>query len=563
MKTFDELLAENHLGFTPLWDEKTDDRLRALWEAIVEKEHGQVSDAKIDSILSFYKNSGVIADLDSPYMMNKKEEPKPVQPENKEKPAAPRVFYSASQTASPEHPLLILKNDDGLLVHHVNGDFTNPKRRHAFEFPQGGSEHLEVRDILAIDSRFKKILNWLGEGHVSVRLSGRPVEEGFAVYKIHATDQVRANDSFLQFVLHRLQEAPPVHPAENEKMPGEAPEDPDLILSDLTSITTFLKTASETLPPDISRWAFRNMAMAKSDTLSPEEKRHAQRALSLMLKVQWESSYFPSVDPEEARKILDEELYGLENVKQRVIETIIQINRTHTLPAYGLLLVGPAGTGKSQIAYAVARILKLPWMSLDMSTIHDPQALTGTPRVYSNAKPGRIMEAFSQAGSSNMVLIINELDKADSTTSAGSPADALLTLLDGLGFTDNYMECAIPTSGIYAIATANDKSRISNPLLSRFAIIDLPDYTPAEKKVIFTDYCLPRVLKRLGMRTEECTVTEEGVQVILKRFEDRTGVRDLQQAAEHLAAHALYEIETTGIPAVVYDGRTAGEVLGR
>ena len=85
----------------------------------------------------------------------------------------------------------------------------------------------------------------------------------------------------------------------------------------------------------------------------------------------------------------------MEREKQRIIETIIQINRTHTLPAYGLLLVGPAGTGKSQIAYAVARILKLPWTTLDMSSINDPEQLTGSSRIYANAKPGIIMDAFS------------------------------------------------------------------------------------------------------------------------------------------------------------------------
>ena len=99
-----------------------------------------------------------------------------------------------------------------------------------------------------------------------------------------------------------------------------------------------------------------------------------------MMNVQWKSNYFEAIDPQEARRILDEELYGMESVKQRIIETIIQINRTHTLPAYGLLLVGPAGTGKSQIAYAVARILKLPWTTLDMSSINDPEQLTGSSR---------------------------------------------------------------------------------------------------------------------------------------------------------------------------------------
>ena len=180
------------------------------------------------------------------------------------------------------------------------------------------------------------------------------------------------------------------------------------------------------------------MRLRESSEVSPEERRHAQRALSMARNIRWKSNYFEAIDPEEARRILDEELYGMEKVKQRIIETIIQINRTHTLPAYGLLLCGPAGTGKSQIAYAVARILRLPWTTLDMSSINDPEQLTGSSRVYSNAKPGIIMEAFSQAGESNLVFIINELDKADSGKGNGNPADVLLEhSWTTSGFTDN------------------------------------------------------------------------------------------------------------------------------
>ena len=197
----------------------------------------------------------------------------------------------------------------------------------------------------------------------------------------------------------------------------------------------------------------------------------------------------------EARRILDEELYGMEKVKQRIMETIIQINRTHTLPAYGLLLVGPAGTGKSQIAYAVARILKLPWTTLDMSSINDPEQLTGSSRIYGNAKPGIIMDAFSMAGESNLVFIINELDKAASGKGNGNPADVLLTLLDNLGFTDNYMECMIPTGGVYPIATANVKEDISAPLMSRFSCDRYPGLHAGSRKNHFLQICTAKSIK--------------------------------------------------------------------
>ena len=281
-----------------------------------------------------------------------------------------------------------------------------------------------------------------------------------------------------------------------------------------------------------------------------------------MMKVRWKHDYFEAIDPVEARKILDEELYGMERVKQRIIETIIQINRTHTLPAYGLLLVGPAGTGKSQIAYAVARILKLPWTTLDMSSINDPEQLTGSSRVYANAKPGIIMEAFSMAGESNLVFIINELDKAASGKGNGNPADVLLTLLDNLGFTDNYMECMVPTSGVYPIATANNKEQISAPLMSRFAVIDIPDYTPEEKKIIFSKFALPKILRRMSLRPEECILTDEALDMAVKLHSNTSGIRDLEQAAEHLAANALYQIEVDHLEKVVFDGKMVRELLG-
>ncbi len=295
--------------------------------------------------------------------------------------------------------------------------------------------------------------------------------------------KLSAEDGFLQFMIERLLESNA--PAEAEEDEEQEENGDDMKLTSLQSISDFMTCAGKTLPDNIRLWTRRNLAVARSSEVSQEERHHAQRALSIMLNIQWKNNYFEAIDPVEARRILDEELYGMERVKQRIIETIIQINRTHTLPAYGLLLIGPAGTGKSQIAYAVARILKLPWTTLDMSSINDSKQLTGSPRIYANAKPGIIMEAFSMAGASNLVFIINELDKANSGKGNGNPADVLLTLLDNLGFTDNYMECMIPTGGVYPIATANDRDQISAPLMSRFAVIDIPDYTAEEKKVIF------------------------------------------------------------------------------
>ena len=472
------------------------------------------------------------------------------------------TFQSNEKVTSPEKPIMILDNSSRQWKHHSCGIFTNPIKRTSFEFKE--DDGVFSADIISIDSRFVSLLKWLGENHINVRLSGENKENGYAVYKIRETafgggTKLSAEDGFLQFMIERLLASSA--PAELVEDEDEEEAGDEMKLTSIQSITDFMTCAGRTLPDNIRLWARRNLAVARSHEVSPEERRHAQRALSIMMNVQWKSNYFEAIDPQEARRILDEELYGMESVKQRIIETIIQINRTHTLPAYGLLLVGPAGTGKSQIAYAVARILKLPWTTLDMSSINDPEQLTGSSRIYANAKPGIIMEAFSAAGESNLVFIINELDKAASGKGNGNPADVLLTLLDNLGFTDNYMECMVPTVGVYPIATANDKSQISAPLMSRFAVIDIPDYTSEEKKIIFSKYVLPKVLKRMSLKAEECVVTEEGLNAIVELHKNTSGIRDLEQAAEHIAANALYQIEVDHLTGVTFNAEMVRELL--
>ena len=457
--------------------------------------------------------------------------------------------------------MMILDNKQCKWEHHSCGVFTNPIKRTSFEFQQ--EDGTVSADILKIDARFVSLLKWLGENHINVRLSGENTEEGYAVYRIQEiafnnSQKLSSEDGFLQYMIERLLESSIV--AENTDEDLDESGD-SMKLTSITSISDFLNCAGMTLPENIRLWARRNLAVARSSEVTPEEKRHAQRALSIMLNIKWKSNYFESIDPVEARRILDEELFGMESVKQRIIETVIQINRTHTLPSYGILLVGPAGTGKSQIAYLVAKILKMPWTTLDMSSINDAEQLTGSSRIYSNAKPGIIMEAYSNAGESNLVFIINELDKATSSNGNANPADVLLTLLDNLGFTDNYMECLIPTSGVYPIATANYKEQISAPLLSRFAIIDIPDYTREEKKTIFNRFSLPKVLKKIGLLKDECMITEEGLDAVLDIFKDTTGIRDLEQAAEHLAAHALYLIEVEHVKSVTYDADMVRELF--
>ena len=474
------------------------------------------------------------------------------------------LVYTDSHAADVSNPIMILEDSDSTLSRHTAGRFLSPTAGTAFicDAEPKDAQH----DILKIDARFENLVKWLGENHIMVRLTGETTDEGYCVIRIEETGiavrgtKLSGENGFLQFMITRLlaSDAPSETAAAD---PDDIDDADDMKLTSIQSITDYINCAGSTLPDNIRLWARRNLAVAKSSEVTPEERRHAQRALSIMLNIQWKDTDFEPIDPVMAKKILDEELYGLDSVKQRIIETIIQINRTHTLPAYGILLIGPAGTGKTQLAYAVARILKMSWCTLEMSSINDPEQLTGSARIYANAKPGLIMEAFSNAESSNLLFIINELDKASAGKGSGNPADVLLTLLDNLGFTDNYIECKIPTAGIYTIATANDKSAISAPLLSRFAVIELPDYTEEEKRVIFTDYVMPRVLDRIGLRADEIIITDDALDQIMDAYQALSGIRDLEQTAEHIAANALYRIEADKMTQVVYDASAVRNLL--
>ena len=138
----------------------------------------------------------------------------------------------------------------------------------------------------------------------------------------------------------------------------------------------------------------------------------------------------------------------------------------------------------------------------------------------------------------------------------------LISLYSGPPWLPRPLLLSNTTGGVYPIATANDKSQISAPLMSRFAVIDIPDYTPEEKKIIFSKYAMPKVLKRMGLHENECVVTEDALDAVIEKYADTTGIRDLEQAAEHMAANALYQIEVDNVAAVVFDGDMVRELLG-
>ena len=231
-------------------------------------------------------------------------------PQSKNSAVAPKVctyteFESDASFADAAHPILVLDDKDAALQHHVSGVFMSPDKRTAFRYQPASGESCTV-DILRMDSRFTALLSWLGDNQIGVRLSGAHTEQGFAVYKIREVDsggetKLSAEDGFLQFMITRLLQSRSLDEAQEDD--DTDPEGDDMKLTSLQSITDFLSCTGRTLPSNIRLWARRNLAVARSKEVSPEERRHAQRALSIMLNVQWKSDYFEAIDPVQARKI--------------------------------------------------------------------------------------------------------------------------------------------------------------------------------------------------------------------------------------------------------------------
>lgn len=204
-----------------------------------------------------------------------------------------KTFTSNNQTATPDAPILVLDNLSVAFTNDCVGTFTNPYRKTAFtmQTPDGDV----FSNILLIDSRFESLIRWLGENKIKVKLTGENTARGYAVYKIREiaynnSQKLSSEDGFLQFMIERLLESSALSENISDDELDESGD--SMKVTSLTSISDFLNCAGITLPENIRLWARRNLAVARSNEVTPEEKRHAQRALSIMLNIKWKSNYF-------------------------------------------------------------------------------------------------------------------------------------------------------------------------------------------------------------------------------------------------------------------------------
>ena len=268
--------------------------------------------------------------------------------------------------------------------------------------------------------------------------------------------------------------------------------------------------------------------------------------IETLLELPWDKASKDSTDLKRAEEILDEDHYGMEKVKQRVLEFLAVRILTKKGRSPIICLVGPPGTGKTSIARSIARALNKKYVRISLGGVHDEAEIRGHRKTYVGAMPGRIAEGIRHAGVRNPLMLLDEIDKVSSDYK-GDTASALLEVLDGeqnVNFRDHYLEVPLDLSEVLFICTANEPERISKPLLDRMEIIELSSYTENEKFHIAKQYLIRKQRKANGIQKKQISMPDEVIYEIIRSYTREAGVRDLERKIGRImrkAARAILE----------------------
>lgn len=298
---------------------------------------------------------------------------------------------------------------------------------------------------------------------------------------------------------------------------------------------------------------------------SPAENGVIRTYIETMLEMPWNQRAEDCEDMEYAKEILEQEHYGLEEVKERVLEFLAVRALTHKGESPVLCLAGPPGTGKTSIARSLAKALWKPYVRISLGGIRDEAEIRGHRKTYVGAMPGRIANAIRKAGVKNPLILLDEIDKV-STDYKGDTFSALLEVLDqeqNRGFRDHYLEVPLDLSEVVFLTTANTTETIPRPLLDRMEVIEVSSYTENEKLHIATEHLIPKQLGKHGLSAEELTMEEAAVWKIAKNYTKEAGVRQLERKIGEICRKTAKEILTTERKKVTITKENLSEYLGR
>ena len=270
---------------------------------------------------------------------------------------------------------------------------------------------------------------------------------------------------------------------------------------------------------------------------NPSESAVVRGYLDVLLGLPWDKMSRDNKDLAKAREILEADHYGLEKVKERILEYLAVRSLTKKGDSPILCLVGPPGTGKTSIARSVAKALNKKYIRICLGGVRDEAEIRGHRRTYVGAMPGRIAQSLRQAGVKNPLMLLDEIDKVSSDYK-GDTASALLEVLDSEQnnkFTDHYVELPIDLSEVLFIATANDVQTIPRPLLDRMELIEISSYTENEKMHIAREHLFPKQLAANGLKPEQLSISDKAMAEIISGYTREAGVRSLERRSARSA----------------------------
>ena len=286
--------------------------------------------------------------------------------------------------------------------------------------------------------------------------------------------------------------------------------------------------------------------------------------LDICLELPWKVKTAERIDVAAARRILDDDHYGLEKVKERILEFLAVRQLSPDIKGAIICLVGPPGVGKTSVAISVARALNRKLAKIALGGVHDEAEIRGHRKTYIGAMPGRIIAALKQAGSRNPLLLLDEIDKLGRDY-RGDPASALLEALDpeqNATFRDNYMEVPFDLSDVMFITTANTTSTIPKPLLDRMEIIELTSYTDMEKLEIAKRHLIPKQRKKHGLTGRQLRFKDNAVLEIISGYTRESGVRILERELASVCRKAAAKLVTREAFSVIVDTSMLESLLG-